>query len=117
MITLFSDKPGTLELRELSPAINTSEGVVVIVGCSHPGIDRILQAATAINPRVHLVVGGLNLVVANDQDIEKAVTPLHDTFKVEYVAPGHCTGEPAFRGSRKPMEIIISTPDSAPAFR
>jgi 7,8-dihydropterin-6-yl-methyl-4-(beta-D-ribofuranosyl)aminobenzene 5'-phosphate synthase len=82
-------------------AINTSEGVVVIIGCSQPGIDRILQAATAINPRVHLVVGGLNLVVANDQDIEKAVTALHDTFKVEYVAPGHCTDEPAFSKFKK----------------
>jgi len=101
LITLVSDKPGTLELRELSLAINTPEGVVVIVGCSHPGIDRIVQAATAINPRVHLVAGGLHLVVANDQDIEKAVTALHDTFKVEYVAPGHCTGEPAFGAFKK----------------
>ena len=101
LITLVSDKPGTLELRELSLAINTPEGVVVIVGCSHPGIDRIVQAATAINPRVHLVAGGLHLVVANDQDIEKAVTALHDTFKVEYVAPGHCTGEPAFSAFKK----------------
>jgi len=101
LITLVSDKPGTLELRELSLAINTPEGVVVIVGCSHPGIDRIVQAATAINPRVHLVAGGLHLVVANDQDIEKAINALHDTFKVEYVAPGHCTGEPAFNVFKK----------------
>ena len=101
LITLVSDKPGTLELRELFLAINTPEGVVLIVGCSHPGIDRIVQAATAINPRVHLVAGGLHLVVANDQDIEKAVTALHDTFKVEYVAPGHCTGEPAFSAFKK----------------
>lgn len=101
IITLVSDKPGTLELRELSLAINTADGVVVIVGCSHPGIDRIVQAATAINPRVHLVVGGLHLVVANDQDVEKAVIALHDTYRVEYVAPGHCTGEPAFSALKK----------------
>lgn len=96
LITLVSDKPGTLELRELSLAINTPDGLVIVVGCSHPGIDKIVQAATAINPRIYLVVGGLHLVVANDQDIQKAVVALHDTFKVEYVAPGHCTGEPAF---------------------
>jgi 7,8-dihydropterin-6-yl-methyl-4-(beta-D-ribofuranosyl)aminobenzene 5'-phosphate synthase len=40
-------------------------------------------------------------VVANDQDIERAVTTLHDTYKVEYVAPGHCTGEPAFQALKK----------------
>jgi 7,8-dihydropterin-6-yl-methyl-4-(beta-D-ribofuranosyl)aminobenzene 5'-phosphate synthase len=101
LITLVSDKPGTLELRELSLAINTPDGLVVLVGCSHPGIDKIVQAATAINPRVHLVAGGLHLVAATDQDIDKAVTALHDTFKVEYVAPGHCTGEPAFSALKK----------------
>jgi len=40
IVTLVSDKPGTLELRELSLIINTSEGVVIVVGCSHPGIDK-----------------------------------------------------------------------------
>ena len=101
LITLVSDKPGTLELHELSLAINTADGIVVIVGCSHPGIDKILQAASTINPHIRLVAGGLHLVVANDQDIDKAVSALHDTYKVEYVAPGHCTGEPAFTVLRK----------------
>jgi 7,8-dihydropterin-6-yl-methyl-4-(beta-D-ribofuranosyl)aminobenzene 5'-phosphate synthase len=93
---LVSDKRGTLELRELSLALDTPEGLVIVVGCSHPGIDQIVAAATAINPRVHLVVGGLHQVVATDADVQKVVTALHDTYKVEYVAPGHCTGEPAF---------------------
>ena len=101
LITLVSDKPGTLELRELSLAINTPEGIVIVVGCSHPGVDRIVAAATSINSRIHLIAGGFHLVVTNDADIEKIVTALHDTFKVEYVAPGHCTGEPAFTALRK----------------
>jgi 7,8-dihydropterin-6-yl-methyl-4-(beta-D-ribofuranosyl)aminobenzene 5'-phosphate synthase len=96
LIALVSDKPGTLELRELSLAINTPDGMAIVVGCSHPGIDRIVAAAAAINPRIHIIAGGFHLVVASDADIEKIVTALHDTYKVEYVAPGHCTGEPAF---------------------
>lgn len=101
LITLISDKPGTLELRELSLAISTPEGLVIVVGCSHPGIDEILESATVINPRIRLIVGGFHLVVAPDADIEKIVTALHDRFKTEYVAPGHCTGEPAFTALRK----------------
>src|SRR6202158_4690434 len=101
LIALVSDKPGTLELRELSLAITTPEGIVLVVGCSHPGIDKIVEAATAINPRIHLIAGGFHLVVAPDPDIERIVTALHDQFKVEYVAPGHCTGEPAFTALRK----------------
>lgn len=101
LIAQVSDKPGTLELRELSLAINTPDGMVIVVGCSHPGIEKIVQAATAINPRVHLVAGGFHLVVSSDQDVERVVSALHDAFKVEYVAPGHCTGEPAFAALKK----------------
>src|SRR6204780_2246984 len=101
LIALVSDKPGTLELRELSLAINTPDGIVIVVGCSHPGIDKIVESATAINPRIHFVAGGFHLVVAPDPDIERTVTALHDRFRVEYVAPGHCTGEPAFTALKK----------------
>ena len=101
LIALVSDKPGTLELRELSLAIDTPDGMVIVVGCSHPGIDKIVESATAINPRIHFIAGGFHLVVAPDPDIERNVTALHDRFRVEYVAPGHCTGEPAFTALKK----------------
>ena len=80
LIALISDKPGTLELKELSLAIDTPEGVVLVVGCSHPGIDKIVAAAAAINTRIHLIAGGLHLVVAQDADIAKVVTVLRDTL-------------------------------------
>lgn len=101
LIALVSDKPGTLELRELSLALNTPDGMVIVVGCSHPGIDKIVEAAAKINPRIHLVAGGFHLVVSKDEEIEKAVSGLLDTYKVAYVAPGHCTGEPTFAALRK----------------
>jgi 7,8-dihydropterin-6-yl-methyl-4-(beta-D-ribofuranosyl)aminobenzene 5'-phosphate synthase len=101
LISLVSDKPGTLELHELSLAIKAPDGMVLVVGCSHPGIDKIVEAASTIDPRIHLIVGGFHLVVASDADIQKIVTALHDTFHVQYVAPGHCTGEPAFTALKK----------------
>ena len=101
LISLVSEKAGTLELRELSMAIETPDGVVVVVGCSHPGIENIVRAAASINRHIHLVIGGLHLVAANDSDIGEAVTSLHDTWNVDYVAPGHCTGEPAFTALKR----------------
>ena len=101
IVTLVSDKPGTLELRELSLAINTPDGIVLVVGCSHPGIDKMAQAASGINAHILLITGGFHLVVAGDQDIDNIVTALRETLKVEYVAPGHCTGEPAFAALKK----------------
>ena len=110
LIALISDKPGTLELKELSLAIDTPEGIVLVVGCSHPGIDKIVEATTAINNRIHLIAGGLHLVVAKDADIATIVTALHDTYRVAWVAPGHCTGEPAFAGHQPTWQSICHWP-------
>ena len=96
LIALVSDAPGTKELKELSLAVNTADGIVLVVGCAHPGIERIVEAATSINPRIRLIAGGFHLVVATDEVIAKAVAALKGTFKVENIAPGHCTGEPTF---------------------
>jgi 7,8-dihydropterin-6-yl-methyl-4-(beta-D-ribofuranosyl)aminobenzene 5'-phosphate synthase len=101
LIALVSDAPGTKELKELSLAINTPDGIVLVVGCSHPGIETIVAEAAKINPHIHLIAGGFHLVVAQDAAIEKAATSLHDTYKVDYIAPGHCTGEPTFAAMRR----------------
>src|SRR5260221_13643754 len=101
LIALVSDVAGTKELKELSLAINTSEGMVLIVGCSHPGIEKIVEAAAAINPKIHLIAGGFHLVAASDDVIAKAVAALKDTFKVESIAPRHCTSEPTFTALKK----------------
>jgi len=96
LVPTVSDVKGTLELRELALAINTSHGLVLIVGCSHPGVEEILRAATAVNPHVHMLLGGLHLVKTPDAEIERLVNALHDKWKIDRIAPGHCTGEPAF---------------------
>ena len=49
LLTLVSDKPGTLEVRELSLALNTPDGLVIVVGCSHAGIDKIVELASALD--------------------------------------------------------------------
>src|SRR5215510_16535430 len=96
LIALVSETAGTRELKELSLAVNTPEGLVLVVGCSHPGIEKIVEAAAAINPKIRFIAGGFHLVVTPDEGIAKIVATLKDTFKVENIAPGHCTGEPTF---------------------
>ena len=101
LIALVSDVPGTKELKELSLAIDTADGIVLIVGCSHPGIESIVAEAAKINPHIHFIAGGFHLVAAQDPAIDKIATTLHDTYKVDYIAPGHCTGEPTFAALQK----------------
>jgi 7,8-dihydropterin-6-yl-methyl-4-(beta-D-ribofuranosyl)aminobenzene 5'-phosphate synthase len=86
-----------LEVREISLAIDTPDGIILIVGCSHPTIEKIVEAARGIiNKPIHLVLGGLHLLPAKDDQITGIAASLRDAWGVRYIAPVHCTGEPAF---------------------
>ena len=96
LLTTRSQKPGTLEMNEVSLAIRTPKGLAVIVGCSHPGVEQILAEAAKIDSRIFIVAGGLHLVQTSTDEIERVAGVLQDTFRVERVAPGHCTSERGF---------------------
>src|SRR4030095_7051847 len=86
-----------LEVKEISLAIDTPDGIVLIVGCSHPTIEKIVEAAKATTSRpIHLVLGGTHLLPATDDQIRTIAASLRDNFNVRFIAPAHCTGEPAF---------------------
>ena len=101
LIAMVSDASGTKELKELSLAIDTPDGIVLLVGCSHPGIDAIVAEAAKIDPHIHFIAGGLHLVAAPDEAIEKVTRSLKDHWKVDWIAPGHCTGEPTFSALKR----------------
>ncbi|HKW35312.1 MAG TPA: MBL fold metallo-hydrolase [Candidatus Acidoferrum sp.] len=101
LIALVSDKPGALELRELSLAIRTPDGLVLVVGCSHPGVEHIVREASAIDPHINILFGGLHQIQAPDPEVERIAGVLHNQYKLERVAPGHCTGEPEFAALRR----------------
>jgi|SRR5690348_1777941 7,8-dihydropterin-6-yl-methyl-4-(beta-D-ribofuranosyl)aminobenzene 5'-phosphate synthase len=92
----ISKTPGTLELRELSLVLRGPDGLSVVVGCSHSGIEEILQAASAIDSHLHFLCGGLHLVSTPEPEIDRLADSLKSKWKLEKIAPGHCTGEPAF---------------------
>lgn len=86
-----------LEVKEISLAIDTPDGIVLVVGCSHSTIEKVVEAAkTAINKPIHLVLGGTHLLPAKDDQINSIAASLRDNWSVRYLAPVHCTGEPAF---------------------
>ena len=39
--------------------LKTSKGIVVIVGCSHPGVDKILEIAKTYG-KIHAIIGGFH---------------------------------------------------------
>jgi 7,8-dihydropterin-6-yl-methyl-4-(beta-D-ribofuranosyl)aminobenzene 5'-phosphate synthase len=101
LVRTVSEKKGTLELPELTLAIKRPNGLLLVDGCSHAGIEAILEAASAIDPRTEIVFGGLHLVTMPVEEIDTLVGNLQTKWKVQRIAPGHCTGEPAFARLRK----------------
>lgn len=99
MIVLEGPYGVDLEVKEVSLAIETENGIVLVVGCSHPTIEKIVETAQEVMPDqpVHLVVGGTHLLPAEDEEISRIAESLRDDAGVEWIAPVHCTGEPAFR--------------------
>ncbi len=86
-----------LDVMEISLAIDTPDGIVLVVGCSHPTIEKVVEAATSvIDKPIHLVFGGTHLLPAKPDEITRIATALRDKWNVEWIAPVHCTGEPAF---------------------
>jgi len=80
-IELFGGLFSTGELRgvEQSLLVRTELGVGVVVGCSHSGVENILEAASAVGPP-RALVGGLHGFDALDL--------LKD---LELICPTHCT--------------------------
>ena len=96
LLPVISDVPGTRELREITLALRTPDGLVLVAGCSHPGIEKILQASRAIDSRVLCVLGGLHLVLTPEAELMRIARALRDDWGIRTVAPGHCTGELGF---------------------
>jgi 7,8-dihydropterin-6-yl-methyl-4-(beta-D-ribofuranosyl)aminobenzene 5'-phosphate synthase len=96
ILTTQSQKPGTMEMNELSLAFRTPQGLAIVAGCSHPGVEKVLENAAGIDPRLYTVTGGFHLVLAERPEIQRVASVLHDRLKVQRVAPGHCTGELGF---------------------
>jgi 7,8-dihydropterin-6-yl-methyl-4-(beta-D-ribofuranosyl)aminobenzene 5'-phosphate synthase len=78
----------------VSLVIKTPKGGVLIVGCSHPGIEKLVESAAKIDPQIHAVFG--HLVDISDDKVTEMVMAFRDKWKIERMAAGHCTGQFAF---------------------
>jgi 7,8-dihydropterin-6-yl-methyl-4-(beta-D-ribofuranosyl)aminobenzene 5'-phosphate synthase len=73
--------------------IKRKEGIIIITGCSHPGIIKIIKKVKKGFPgeKIILVFGGFHLMAKDDREVELIV----EEFKglgVKKVGPTHCTG-------------------------
>jgi 7,8-dihydropterin-6-yl-methyl-4-(beta-D-ribofuranosyl)aminobenzene 5'-phosphate synthase len=92
------------QIKEQSLVADTTSGLVVVTGCSHPGIDLIAKRAREIADRkITLVVGGFHLMRHSEEQLQAIVANLRSAG-VERCAATHCTGDNAIAFFKKAFE-------------
>ncbi len=81
---------------DMSIWIATEEGLVICAGCCHSGIVNTIRYIIEITGehRIKLVVGGLHLINAGMDRLEKTAAALNE-FNIGALVPCHCTGDAA----------------------
>ncbi len=88
---VFSTAELGTSIKEQSLIIKTEKGLLIITGCAHPGVLRILKHVKNIfNNDIFLLFGGFHL--ENQSDVEKIIADIKKSG-VRYIAPCHCTGK------------------------
>ena len=78
--------------KEQSLIIRTDKGLIIIAGCAHHGIVRIVNTAKdLLKDDILLAMGGFHLEWATKRKIEKIISAFKQAH-VRYVGLGHCSG-------------------------
>lgn len=86
-----------MDVKEQALVIESRKGLVIITGCAHPGIVRMVEfAKTRFNRNVYLVLGGFHLQ-GGDADRTMRIVRRLKAIGVEKVGPSHCTGDLALK--------------------
>jgi len=85
---------GELKSIEQSLVINTEKGIVVIVGCSHPGVHVILNVVSQFG-KIIALIGGLHGFSRFDLIKE-----------LQYICPAHCTRHKSKIEALYPLKYI-----------
>jgi 7,8-dihydropterin-6-yl-methyl-4-(beta-D-ribofuranosyl)aminobenzene 5'-phosphate synthase len=85
---------------------DTPSGLVVVLGCAHAGVINTMRYVQRLrdNRCIHAVIGGMHLLHASPDRMEKTIAALRD-FDVGLIAPTHCTG------ARAAAQLFAAFPD------
>jgi 7,8-dihydropterin-6-yl-methyl-4-(beta-D-ribofuranosyl)aminobenzene 5'-phosphate synthase len=82
-------------IREQSLVVGTQSGLVIITGCAHPGITRIVkEVRQTLGGEIALALGGFHLAGKSERELAEIVEQFEE-LGVRHVAPCHCSGEAA----------------------
>lgn len=81
------------QIEEQALAFKTSKGLVIITGCSHPGINNIINHFKLnLDEDIYMVLGGFHLMRKNTEEMNNIITEMK-TLGVKKCGASHCTGD------------------------
>ncbi len=90
---LYTSGEFAYQIPEQALVLNTKKGLVVITGCSHPGIVEMLkEIKSAFNKNIYLVIGGFHLLNKSENEMDEIISEIK-TIGVVKCGATHCTGE------------------------
>ena len=98
-ISVTGEIPGKYKdgfMPEQALMVNTETGVLMITGCSHPGIVTMAEKAKKCFPSLPIstILGGFHLMNETPEMIDSVISDLMK-LGVLKIGPTHCTGENA----------------------
>lgn len=89
--------------------LESARGLVVLIGCAHPGVINTLDYVAELTGRreIYAVVGGLHLRRTSEERLEAVAEELARR-EVKVIGPAHCTGSAAtaFLRQRFPSRCV-----------
>jgi 7,8-dihydropterin-6-yl-methyl-4-(beta-D-ribofuranosyl)aminobenzene 5'-phosphate synthase len=90
---LYTSGEFAYQIPEQALVMNTRNGLVVMTGCSHPGIDDMLKEInSAFNKNIYMVFGGFHLLDKSEKEMNAIISEMKAIGVVKCGAT-HCTGE------------------------
>ena len=80
---------------EISIGLKTKDGLVILLGCAHPGFLNITDSIReASGEKIAGIIGGTHLIEADEERINKSADYLN-SLGIKILGLSHCTGEEA----------------------
>ncbi len=81
------------KIQEQALIARLKEGLVIAVGCAHPGIIKMVEKVKGLFPseNIYLLIGGFHLMDKEKREIRLVAQTLRN-LGVKNIGPAHCTG-------------------------
>jgi 7,8-dihydropterin-6-yl-methyl-4-(beta-D-ribofuranosyl)aminobenzene 5'-phosphate synthase len=90
---LYTSGEFSYEIPEQALVLNTKNGLVVMTGCSHPGIIEMLkEIKSTFNKNIYMVFGGFHLLDKSEKEMNSIISEMKAIGVVKCGAT-HCTGK------------------------